>query len=110
MIDFWPEKKFEQFFVRQGLPPRHFPRVRFLSEQSYIVPVNNRTSTTRSWQWGWQWWWTVARVVVVMVAVVVAVLVARVMARVVARAVGCGVARAVARVVVGGSSFLTNYP
>jgi hypothetical protein len=21
MIDFWPEKKFERFFVRQGFPP-----------------------------------------------------------------------------------------
>jgi hypothetical protein len=37
MIDFWPEKKFKLFFVRQGFPP--FPRGPFLSEQSYILPI-----------------------------------------------------------------------
>jgi hypothetical protein len=37
MIDFWPEKKFGRFSSIKG--SRHFPRIRFLSEQSYIIPV-----------------------------------------------------------------------
>jgi hypothetical protein len=34
MIDFWPEKIFERFFVRQGFPP--FSEGPFLSEQFVV--------------------------------------------------------------------------
>ncbi len=38
MIDFWPEKKFERFFVRQGFPPFFRESDFYLNSLTY-VPV-----------------------------------------------------------------------
>jgi hypothetical protein len=44
MINFWPEKKLNDFLSIKG--SRHFPRVRCLSEQSYLTIKNYETHRT----------------------------------------------------------------
>ncbi len=54
MINFWPEKKLNNFLSFKG--SRHFPRVRFLSEQSYICcnPRQRNSPTIKCWHYDLQ--------------------------------------------------------